>query len=47
MKKEYSIPEIEIIRLKVDAVLLQPSIGSGAVAMIQDDPATSSPKDVG
>ena len=47
MKKEYSIPEVEIIRLKVDAVLLQPSIASGAVGMIQDDPATSSHKDVG
>lgn len=47
MKKKYSIPEFEIIRLKVDVLLLQPSIASGAVGMIQDNPATSSPKDVG
>ena len=47
MKKKYSIPEVEIIRLKVDVVLLQPSIASGAVGMIPDAPTTSSHKDVG
>ena len=47
MKKKYSIPEVEIIRLKVDVLLLQPSIASGAVGMIPNAPTTSSHKDVG
>ena len=50
MKKEYCTPEINVFCVDTKVVLLGASethLPSGPTAMIQDDPATSLPKNVG